>query len=407
VSKFIGFIVGAIEIGVGIYTGNIALIVSGAAMIVSQAIVDLTMPKGPKSRNALETELQLGETARRAIFGKTATAGSLVDAFNYGGKYGTDHEVVIFALADHKVDSLVEFYVNDLLLTYVGDGAYTEIDPTADTPHLWVYFRDGSELQTLPSVVTTYGPGWTSDDYGAGICYAVVDYRADKPDNKNLAWPGGRPSFLWVVKGKKCYDPRLDSTVSGGSGSHRWADPSTWEWSENPIVCAYNWRRGIFACDRVDQPAMLLVGRGLTETEAPPAYIAADANLCDEVMDDSLPRYTIGGTIAADEKYLDVEEKFAAACGGIIIQPEGTVQIEPAQARTPSFTFTDDDILVGSTVEYNQGVLSQADTAWTNTVIPQFVSPAQKSRQTFLPTADRARSRSSSSLSRSSGRQAT
>jgi hypothetical protein len=378
VSKFIGFIVGAIEIGVGIYTGNIALIVSGAAMIVSQAIVDLTMPKGPKSRNALETELQLGETARRAIFGKTATAGSLVDAFNYGGKYGTDHEVVIFALADHKVDSLVEFYVNDLLLTYVGDGAYTEIDPTADTPHLWVYFRDGSELQTLPSVVTTYGPGWTSDDYGAGICYAVVDYRADKPDNKNLAWPGGRPSFLWVVKGKKCYDPRLDSTVSGGSGSHRWADPSTWEWSENPIVCAYNWRRGIFACDRVDQPAMLLVGRGLTETEAPPAYIAADANLCDEVMDDSLPRYTIGGTIAADEKYLDVEEKFAAACGGIIIQPEGTVQIEPAQARTPSFTFTDDDILVGSTVEYNQGVLSQADTAWTNTVIPQFVSPAQK-----------------------------
>jgi hypothetical protein len=123
---------------------------------------------------------------------------------------------------------------------------------------------------------------------------------------------------------------------------------------------------------------MLLVGRGLTETEAPPAYIAADANLCDEVMDDSLPRYTIGGVIAADEKYIDVEEKFAAACGGIIIQPEGTVQIEPAQARTPSFTFTDDDILVGSTVEYNQGVLSQAASDWINTTIPQFVSPAQK-----------------------------
>jgi hypothetical protein len=378
VSKFVGFIVGAIEIGVGILTGNVALVVTGVLTITAQAITDLTMPKGAKSRNALETELQLGEIPRRVIFGKTATAGSLVDAGDYGGKYGTDHEVVIFALADHECDSLVEFYVNDLLITYIGDGAYTEIDPTADSPHLWVYFRSGTETQDLPSVVSDNLPGWTSSDNGAGICYVVVDYRADKPDNKKLAFPGGRPSFLWVVKGKKCYDPRLDDTVTGGSGTHRWADPSTWEWSENPIVCAYNWRRGIYACDRVDQPSMLLVGRGLTETEAPPAYIAADANLCDEVMDDSLPRYTIGGVIAADEKYIDVEEKFAAACGGIIIQPEGTVQIEPAQARTPSFTFTDDDILVGSTVEYNQGVLSQAASDWINTTIPQFVSPAQK-----------------------------
>jgi hypothetical protein len=378
VSKFIGFIVGAIEIGVGILTGNVALVVTGVLTITAQAITDLTMPTGAKSRNALETELQLGEIPRRVIFGKTATAGSLVDAGDYGGKYGTDHEVVIFALADHECDSLVEFYVNDLLITYTGDGAYTQIDPTADSPHLWVYFRSGTEFQSLPSVVSDNLPGWTSSDNGAGICYVVVDYRADKPDNKKLAFPGGRPSFLWVVKGKKCYDPRLDDTVTGGAGTHRWADPSTWEWSENPIVCAYNWRRGIYACDRVDQPSMLLVGRGLTETEAPPAYIAADANLCDEVMDDSLPRYTIGGVIAADEKYIDVEEKFAAACGGIIIQPEGTVQIEPAQARTPSFTFTDDDILVGSTVEYNQGVLSQAASDWINTTIPQFVSPAQK-----------------------------
>lgn len=376
-SKFAGFIVGAIEIGVGLATGNVALVVTGVLTIASQAVVDLTMPKGPKSRNALETELQLGEVPRRVIFGKTATAGSLVDAFNYGGKYGTDHEVVIFALADHECEELVEFYVNDLKITYTGDGAYTQIDPTADSPHLYVYFRSGTEFQTLPSVVDTYGPGWTSADNGAGICYVVVDYRADKPDNKKLAFPGGRPSFLWVVKGKKCYDPRLDDT-EGGSGSHRWDDPSTWEWSENPIVCAYNWRRGIYACDRVDQPEMLLIGRGLTTTEAPPSFIFSDANLCDEVMDDDLPRYTIGGIIAADEKYIDVEEKFAASCGGIIIQPEGTVQIEAAQARTPSFSFTDDDIIVGTTVEWNQGVLSQAAADWINTVVPQFVSPAQK-----------------------------
>jgi hypothetical protein len=359
----------------GLSAGAVTAI--GLALSAAIMVNSLLMPKPKVSNNAQETQLQLGEIARRAIFGKAATAGSLVDAFNYGGKYGTDHEVVIFALADHECEELVEFYVNDLKITYTGDGAYTQIDPTADSPHLYVYFRSGTEFQSLPSVVDTYGPGWTSSDNGAGICYVVVDYRADKPGNKKLAWPGGRPTFLWIVKGKKCYDPRLDDTV-GGSGSHRWEDPSTWEYSENPIICHYNYERGIHACDRVDQPNMLLVGRGLTATEVPPANIFADANLCDEDPGDGGKRYTVGGVIAADETYLDVAEKFAAACGGIIIQPEGSVEIEPAQARTPSFAFTDDDILVGSTVEWNQQILSKADSEWVNTVAPRYVSPAQK-----------------------------
>lgn len=355
----------------GFSAGTVAAI--GAALSAAVIVNSLLMPKPKSSNNAQETTLQLGEVARRALFGKSATAGSLVDVFNYGGKYGTDHEVVIFALADHYCEELVGVYVNDVFVPWVGDGNYAQFD----THHLSMYFRNGSESQTLPSVVTTSGPGWTSSDTGAGICYAVVDYLADSPTAKHPAWPGGRPTFLWVVKGKRCYDPRLDTTI-GGSGSHLWQDPSTWEWSENPIVCHYNYERGIYACDRVDQPNMLLVGRGLSATEVPPANIFANASLCDEVMDDTLARYTIGGIVAADEKFLDVAEKFAAACGGIIIQPEGSVEIEPAQARTPSFAFTDDDLLVGSTVEWNEGILSEANSEWLNTIVPKYVAPDQK-----------------------------
>jgi hypothetical protein len=87
-----------------------------------------------------------------------------------------------------------------------------------------------------------------------------------------------------VVKGKLCYDPRKDSTVAGGSGAHRWEDPSTWEWSENPVVCRYNWVRGIYAEDDVTDPTALLIGRGLTAEEAPPENIIAAANLCDEAL---------------------------------------------------------------------------------------------------------------------------
>ena len=37
------------------------------------------------------------------------------------------------------------------------------------------------------------------------------------------------------MRGAKLYDPRKDSTA-GGSGTHRLAAPSTWEWSDCPAL---------------------------------------------------------------------------------------------------------------------------------------------------------------------------
>jgi hypothetical protein len=48
---------------------------------------------------------------------------------------------------------------------------------------------------------------------------------------------GGIDDVPWAadVHGLKLYDPRLDST-NGGSGSHRYNDPTTWTYSNNPIL---------------------------------------------------------------------------------------------------------------------------------------------------------------------------
>lgn len=371
-SRFIGFIVGAIEIGIGIATGNVALIVSGTLTIVAQAVVDLTAPKIP-ARQASETTLQLGEVPRGALFGEMFTAGSLVDGFDYGGKYGTDWEVLVIRLADHKCDSLTGFYVNDTWVPYVGDGNY----PQFDEHHFSLWFRSDTSTQALPSEITTYGPGWSSADTGESGCDVVVAYLADLPDAKHPAWPGGRPHFGFVVKGKLCYDPRLDSTVSGGSGSHRWEDPSTWEWSENPAVCRYNWVRGIYANDAVDDPTALLIGRGLTAAEAPPVNVFAPANLCDEAVDDGV-RYRVAGPVYANQQFLEVEEMFAVATAGSVVTHEGSVELEPGQSKSVVATITDDDLLVGSTVSYNERLLSESDESWVNSVVANYVEPGQQ-----------------------------
>lgn len=371
-------------IALGIFTGGVAFL-PGTALaftvgantflalglaIGASLIQQLAVKRGP-SRSAAAAQLQMGEQPRQAIFGRAAVGGSLVDAFNYGGKYGTDWEVLVIALADHRCDALEGYYVDDTFVAYTGDG-----DVPGFNGQLRVFWRNGAWGQEVPWILTDHGPGWTADDRGWNVAYAVVAYKADDEKAKNPVWTSGRPRFRFVVRGLRCYDPRKDSTA-GGSGSHRRSNPETWEWSENPIVIRHNWVRGIYAGDQVNDPAMLLIGRGLSELEAPPANVFPRANLCDELVDGQ-PRYRVGGLVASTEAFIDVESDFAAAVGGIISQPEGAVEVDPGEARAAVAHFTDDDIIVGSTVTWNERILGQQDDAWINTVVARFTDPDQR-----------------------------
>lgn len=68
--------------------------------------------------------------------------------------------------------------------------------------------------------------------------------------------------------------------------------------------------------------------------------------------------------------------------GGIILQPEGGVEVEPGQSKAVVAEITDLDILNDAdvTVEKFRG---EADLNWINTVTPRYVEPGQK--WTMLP----------------------
>lgn len=356
--------------------GGVALaIVSGVAAVATIGAALLQKRPEGSERQAQEISLSLGEQPRTVLFGEAVTGGGLLDAFNYGGKYGTDWEMLVVALADHECESLEGIYVNNDFVPYAADG-----DVAGYNGKLKLWWRPGTATQTLPGVVTTNGIGWTANDNLAGVCFAVVAYKSDQPDEENPTWPGGRPSFRYKLKGKKLYDPRKDSTVAGGSGLHRWNDPTTREWGNNAAVCRYNYQRGIYALEKVDEPDQLLLGRGLSEIEAPPERAMVWANLCDEDValksGGTEKRYTINGVIASDENFLDTEQKFAAAMGGIIMQPEGSIEVEPGHAKSVIADFTDDDILNLEAVTVEK-FRSESDTEWCNMVVPRYVEPTQ------------------------------
>lgn len=95
----------------------------------------------------------------------------------------------------------------------------------------------GAASQTAdPMLRASIGTKWTTSHKLNGITYIAASYEFD-----TKAMFKGIPQLTVIVKGKKVYDPRLDGSISGGSGSHRIDDVDTYEWSDNPALCFLNY----------------------------------------------------------------------------------------------------------------------------------------------------------------------
>ena len=136
----------------------------------------------------------------------------------------------------------------------------------------WVKYYDGTQTSADPYLLAQYGAypnrPWTSDMIGRGLCYAIVTFRHN-PEVWN-----GFPRVRFEMGGIPLYDIRKDSTA-GGSGTHRWATPSTWEQTSNPMVMIYNIMRGITLTDGT------VWGGRVAAADLTPASFMAAMNECD------------------------------------------------------------------------------------------------------------------------------
>lgn len=366
-------------VGAGLWASVGRVLISlGANILFSKLFAPKRANVG--QRQAQTLELTLGESPREAIFGRAATGGTLMNAWNDGAE--NEFETMVVALADHECDAIEGFYRDDTYYTLTTQGAQTHADFQDGGPRLWIEWRLGAPGQTLPSIIATQGVAadeYTGDETFAGLTYIVVRYKTS-----DKVWKSGRPRWRFVVRGLKCYDPRLDDTVEGGVGAHRWGDPTTYEWSENARVCHYNFIRGVW--NHAASPPQLMVGPGRSAEEAPPEDAIADMNLCDEDValkaGGTEPRYRVGGVIRADERWIDVEEHFAAAMAGQLVERGGMIGIDPGAAKTTVFTFTDGELLRGQEMAY-QAKVGRAEL--TNTVVTRYVDPAQLWEQASAP----------------------
>ncbi|MBC8719319.1 phage tail protein [Ochrobactrum sp. Marseille-Q0166] len=377
----VSIVTGIVGLGSWLFGGTVlANIVLGGLLVAAKYALTSIFQQTPKS-SASATETKYGENLVREVgLGIFGTMGHHVyrNAFDKGNHIVQD----VFKLSDFRCLELLRFQM---------DGEWKSLSPDQQGDEGRIYgqrilgvenggqcfvrFYHGTLDQTAGPAFIAFAnpPGrWASAHRGAGLCYAIVTTITDVDNLTSV------PNLMFEVRGAPLYDPRKDSSV-GGSGSHRWNDQSTWEFSNNNAVMMYNLERGLF------NGAEKIVGRGVAASRLPLSEWFTAMNICDETMPDGSKRYT-AALIASSGDGVTHETNMTPlreACAGSWI--EGVTGEYPLVGANQAIvaTITDDDIAWEKSFQVS---FSRTRTELVNTVAASYVSPDLFYETTSLTT---------------------
>lgn len=356
--------IGAAIFGAGTFlaAATATALAVGASVALSYAAKALAgKPTQSTDSFGVQGQLQGGGAVPRSFgFGYHVTAGSLVYANFFGQGYDTPNALQCWVIAVSDLpEKLVGMHVNGQKITLptgaadyqtVGSGNMGYEVPEyirphngegAPTAHLWVKFYDGTQTAAdafLVSAMAATARPYANTRVGKGVSYAIVIAFNDE----NL-W-NGFPTFKFELSGIKLYDPSKDSTV-GGSGTHRFNDPATWggDGDNYPVVQAYAILRGIdyngawlYGLQNT-AAARLPVTNWITQIEKCRATVAGAGG--------PEPTYRTGIQINVDAQPANALETLMTGCQGKISEVGGFYKCHVGAPDTPSFSFTDGDIL--------------------------------------------------------------
>jgi hypothetical protein len=136
-----------------------------------------------------------------------------------------------------------------------------------------------------------------------------------------------------LFSGRKLYDPRLDSTA-GGSGSHRLATPSTWEYSDNPALALGDFLRSTVY--------------GSSET-VNWSTVATAATANDALIGSpSEKRRTVGVTFSSVAGVTDIAEALRAYAGCFLLPGPSGIKLVPDQDDSYVATYAHADGTIAS-----------------------------------------------------------
>ncbi len=336
-----------------------SLIAAGLAYGAQLGLSYLMAKKQQKrAYSAVQGEIQYGaDTPASTIFGKCKVKGHRIfyAKWGSGNKYNAD----VFILANGWCDGLepyVYFYgkKQDLVARAKIGGEIAHYGVAGFDELISIRFYDGRPGQPfdqkLVNDARNIGRNWKETSVCAGCAYVVFErkYDADKFEK-------GAPEIDWVLRGLRLYDIRKDSTVAGGSGSHRINDDATWEYSENPAVQRYNYQIGLRG--RLSDRTLIGEGKSIGQLDLS-SYIAS-MNYCD-TMRLGKPIYSCSIYVTADDDHTEILNQFDDAMAGFALNRRGLSGVLAGAPQVPVLTITSADIPIerSADIQYRKSAFS-------------------------------------------------
>ena len=313
------------------------------------AAINALTPKPSLNPTAAQTGYNVTTTSSVAdhqiVYGKTKVAGVRV----FDATTGTDNNLLhrVLAFTGHEIDSFDEIYINDTLVNTVDANGFvinvilpdgpdpnnpyaggtvsdrwtaklspdgSPLPPEAVAPTIRIKTHLGADDQEADATLVSEVGNWTTSHRLRGISYLYVRFSF----NRNT-FPNGVPEVSAVIKGKKVYDPRTDTTA----------------WSDNPALCIRDYiTNGTY-------------GLGESTDNLDDTLFTTAANVCDYYNYPTLTgeaRYTLNGSFTTAAAPYDLMQNMLSSMGGLAWYAQGKWRIKPAYWTEAAVDFSEDDL---------------------------------------------------------------
>lgn len=272
----------------------------------------------PQGVNASITQ---SDAPQEIVYGEIRKGGLIAFLHKSNNNLWLNHIIV---LASHEIEEVTKLYLdNDEIEFNTGtnsDPRWASGPEKAGTSYDAKVFLDSTNLGTTTQTaqadyLSLFPSYWTSSHRLRGHAHVAL----------TLVWNGklfteGVPDIEFLVKGKKLYDPRSDTTV----------------YSNNAALIVADWL--------TDQT----FGLGVLWADIDTTALNTAANVCDEEINltagGTEKRYTINGVIHAEQPHEEVLEAMRTSFAGDIVYSGGKWFIYAGEYRAPSITLTADDL---------------------------------------------------------------
>lgn len=245
-----------------------------------------TLNGSVSSADARQLSLAGSYNVAQLVYGEDRIGGRLLNVLLTGANSST---LLVQVLWGYACDSINDIRLNDLAL------------PAGSSTTNYIGTQTGTDA-ALVAAFSAQGITYTSTL--SGYAYSVISMPVRSFD--------GRLQITARIRGRRVYDPRLDST-NGGTGAHRLADANTWAWSDNPALA------------EADFLNSTTYGAGVTLDWA---TVIATANVCDALIGSpSEKRRLIGISFTEPKPVADIAQVLAAHAGCWLVQGTAGVRL--------------------------------------------------------------------------------